>query len=134
MQDVLKMNMGYDLGDSWSSSLFRNNSAKRNGKVNRSRTIKSFNDAFNFVNLNLTFTDKLVISDQYVTVARHTAEEQINMDDIFSLIHGTGTAVKENLNITEEFIAGKRYQYFRDGVRMRNSSITRKGMVFIPLE
>jgi len=141
--------------DRHKSQVFRNGAFVRDGTVDRSGyAIYSANDAISIDVIKVQHTDTLTFTDQIATNVSAFDEDSIGRGyqrngkhlrngvlrrasdrivDPFTSNYADAPEA-DNLHISENLVAGLRHHFFRNGTRMRNGSIQRKGMVFIPLE
>ena len=83
------------------------------------------------------FTDSGAVSDEQKISVRVDTEETVKIIDMFSAYSSgsqSSDMTTDGVDIGDSITAGTRHHYFRDGTRMRDGTIRRKGMILIPLE
>ena len=140
--------------DEWESVLYRNGAVARNGSETRGgKSAASVSDALAFDRMPQRLADAFTLSDvdgktavlgigdgigrgyrRDRTLVRNgrSYRNSAGMSDPL-VMAGNGLYANEEWSIGEEMRAGIRYAYFRDGLRKRNGSITRKGDVLIAI-
>ena len=154
ISDELFLGYARAFRDEWESVLYRNGAVVRDGSETRGgKSAASVSDALAFDRMPQRNADTFALSDDDGKSAVFRMEDGIGrgyrrdrtlarngrayrnsagMSDPF-VMAGSGLCASDEWGIGESMRAGIRYAYFRDGLRKRNGSITRKGDVLIAI-